>query len=842
MRSPRAVAVETGASGSWQILTRSPGQNTVNVTMFRGAPTQLGSLATTDPFGPSTASLTFPAVTILDTIGSGDLTWLVPEMDVDICWADPEGVVLYTWEGYAVSFEFAEEQAGSTLSVTCKGALLQADNHLAKPEYRYSPVPYEVAMLAQLDRRNYPDLRLGIPDSVEASFPSWWTNTFTLANYPTNQPWMRPTGVSEGDKWSGMLTRESGNFEPALTGYVQGLLSNMHTERGQFTLLLRDGRVPYLKHRDHLTQPDPDTTLLVDLLWPGVQMSATRDFTQRTNVVYAQGTSTNGDTYTGMQVTADGSATFYEPYAYRRQVHPASNDNDWLDPSVMRRETKLDVADGLTPKEARKYAEAYLARFSDPGVTGSITLTTDPLYWSSSTPTPRQMVQAGQSIMVRGLFGSQQGVLMHITETSLSAEGQQTLTVDSLFRDQITVEQVRQRGRDSLVPYRSLSISGTYAPKIADLLFPWSYADGSGAMPMESKPMFGRAVHLLRGNGYAGDPDRVEFPWTEFTTLLPPRKHPEFYVAIPPANTLYADSNWANPNYKKGRTRQQNLSAFTTAYPVRLSAAGDLKLFQFAAYDKDGNVKKVPFHVSLWDATGTSYTMMPMIPEGSSEPIAQGVGAAHAVTIALTAGSTQVRLSWLPSGHGFRVGSSVKVQSVMASRSDGDPDSSVDNIFVVESWGDRTLTFNLDDASTVTREGTAAVFRVFSAPGTAYGPGQHYPFFPEAWEKIRADGTKPQEALTTAADKLLAGWGTFYEKAGYWPGSSATGTAPTGLLSDESSVAWDFRSQDNRINQYVPYEQQVASSVNAYLMVYCDADPNDWTYFLGRAYRKESMG
>jgi hypothetical protein len=173
-------------------------------------------------------------------------------------------------------------------------------------------------------------------------------------------------------------------------------------------------------------------------------------------------------------------------------------------------------------------------------------------------------------------------------------------------------------------------------------------------------------------------------------------------------------------------------------------------LVQIAAYDSSGNLKAVPFHVSLFSiSNGITYQTMPMLAVGSK----------------------------LPYGSTF-------------------------------------------DVSTT---GSAAV-------------GKHYPFFAEAWEKMLPNGTTPTNTSQLAASdggSFLAGWGTYYERAGYWPGSSAKGDFVTGKLQDEVGFDWDFTNGNaGRVDPQKPYTQQTTADVWATVMIYCESTSD--TYFLGR--------
>lgn len=581
--------------GQWQIFVYPDERSgsevlspTFDVTFFRGAPSQVMSLSTSDPFGPAQAQVKFPRITYFDRKGVGDLWWLIPEANVDIAWVVEDRIV-YVWEGYITSFEHGESQAGHELTITCKGALLQLDNYLAKPEYLYAPIPFEFAIQRQFLGR--PDLRLA-PFWIE--WPQWWNTVYAPDPANFGRAWMQPSNVTQGSYWSGMVTRDTGSWSQVLTGYIQTLLSSMQTDRGQFTLLLDRGRSPVLRHRDRKTHVDSET-LIVDLLWPGVSLSFAEDHSQKLNTVYVSGRALSGAAYTGMRVSNDGRTTEYKPFAARRNVHPILDNPNFI-ASVMRREVQLNAPDGMSAAEAEVLAKSHLQRYSSPGITGTLTLSIDPLM--NDAPFPRQAIQAGMTIATTGLYGSPNPTLFHITEATFGEEGTLQLTIDSRFRDALTVQEVRLRGRDALTPARLLT-TGTWQPNIPDLLFPWSYEMGAGAIPYAGDALF-RAMDT-----------HEEFPWANWVKAHPPKdpRWKDRYIRIGPKDAV-ADKNWSAWSWD---------GAQTYAHPVLLSAAGSSRLLEIAAYDADGNVMKVPFHVSLWNSNSVNGTAGPVIPEPGFE-------------------------------------------------------------------------------------------------------------------------------------------------------------------------------------------------------------------------------
>jgi hypothetical protein len=696
------------------------------IDTVRTVPTLVSAVGNTDPYGPSTATLTFPGITLLDDPGEGDLWWLIGEQDVEIHWFDVEtNGSIYQWEGSMQSFDWAENDTGNELVVTCQGAMLQLDSFLATPNYPYQPLPYELEIANQFQGR--PSLRLA-PMLIE--FPAWWTRTYTKSYWDALALYRRPQKMTNGQQWTGMLTRNTGEFDPALQ-HIGNLLGSMFTDRGQFTLMLDKGRQPVLRHRERVESPNA-ATLVVDMLMPGVKVtSMTKDHSQKVNAVYASGTTIKGVTFNGMQVSPDGSRTWYEPYAYRREVEPDMTSNQWFDQGMMRREVNISFSEGSSEDEARVVAERHLTRYADAGLTGTLFLSVDPTKFGIQGPVtyPRQLVRAGMHIQIKNLFGRPDGVLFHITESTSDDSGT-TMTLDSKFRDQLTVQEVRARGRDAQAPTRLLSIN-QYAPTQQDLLFPWSYTLGSGYVPRGSRSLF------------SGMPQDMEFPWEDWTRKRPPRDPvwAKDYIRIGPASNN-ADYNWAlvaSANPLDG-----------LAHHVRLSQAGEAKLFQIAAYDRNGNIMQVPFHVSFY----TNEIQVPSMP-------------------------------WMTSA-------------------------------------------------------------AQAAKYPPYKKGQRYPFFQGAFEAIGSSGRVSDNwtnSLGTAG--LMAGWGNYYEKAGYWPGSSSvTGAQPTGMLSlVNPGLSWNLTGEKNRVNLQASPEANLKNDntgvADVRVMIYCDAQAAREVFFLGRIFRAE---
>lgn len=577
-------------SGGWRVYLTPPGGERVEVTEVRGVVTEIGELEDTDPFSWQDTTLTFAGLTIWDRLGEGELAWCAKDANVDIEWDGPipEGYPYerFVYEGLGEDIQRTDD----SVVVTVKGALRQQNNHKAKPEHAVQPLPYEFAIRRQWDLDR--SLRVSKPDVV---WPDWWATRYT-PEARRNSAFI-PTAVRPNEFWTGMTTRNTGNWEEGLD-YIAALLGNMYTSRGRWTLDLLPGRRSVLVHRDYKTVVD-DATIVINGPTIGVSFDLSEAWSASGNVWYGSGKSLQGVGYTGLEVSVDGRRTSYRPLAASRQVDPATDDNGWLQTERVRREVVLQALEGLDQAQAEAVGEFQHRHFCEPGLQGTVKLTAD-VVMANGQVLPKWLIRAGMTLHCPGLAGGD-AFLLIVKVTRSFAEGSVTLTVDSKYRDALTIDQIREKGRDALAVPRSL-IGGLYTPALEDQLVPWSYAEGSGFIPS------GAGYSSLRL--FDGMPDDVQFPWEEWTTERPPssRSWRSCYIGIGPKSAV-ADDNWAFVAQRGGGR---------FGYPIRMAQAATIRGLQIAAYDFDGNVLAVPFHVSLYTSNGVNVDAMPKIPGPSA--------------------------------------------------------------------------------------------------------------------------------------------------------------------------------------------------------------------------------
>jgi hypothetical protein len=583
--------------GFFRIFATPPGGFEREITLFRDAPVQIGSVSTQDPFTDQTASLSFPMITTFDTPGVGDLDWLVPNCDIDIVWQNVGAYDFeWRWEGYIASYSFSLSGQDSSFSTDLKGAFYGLDDYLAIPSHPKRPIPYEILIAKAFDQALHP-AHLG---QFQIRWPSDWTLTVPPFKDPNYLLALKPNGIGTDKRWTGFTSRSTGSWEPMLSGFVQSLLTVMFAEGGsQWSIRNLGRRRPELFLR-RIPDSSDDSIIEIYLGAPGVQFDGSKDFTQRAGVIYGSGKDEAGIEFSNIQVTPNGATTYFKPFAWSPQMWPRKG-NPSYKKTVKPKEVMIQFQTGVDEISAMKIAQGQYQRSAEPGITGTITLTTDPRR-SSGALMPRLMIKGGMTIRINGLFGVREGVLAHVTESSADFTNlTTTLTFDTKYRDQLTVEEVRARTRDALTPMRSLQV-GKYSNTIQDLILPWSYKAGSGVIPTAASEFFNEKL-----------PAEATFPYEQWTKQFPP-KHPsysKYYIRIGPTDPGNSNNNWSHMS-RNGIP--------TAAIPIRMGAQGSIRLSQIAAYDKDGNVMPVKFHVSVYTINSLAVHSMPRLPGLRTSP------------------------------------------------------------------------------------------------------------------------------------------------------------------------------------------------------------------------------
>lgn len=457
--------------GRWRVeIDPYDGTGPVDVTFFRDVPVQILEYGSEEPFGDTVALLRFPQITAFDTLGANpsgagaaadeDLSWLVDGANVDIqivtgdagttqvldndgTWrANTQDEVVTVWEGFVAWYDDSSDEEGQSvgLQVTCLGALYQLDYYIRAPKHQPFDVNVGEFIRDQFKTATRPALRTAAPQIVGSP-------TFT--------------------------TRETGAWQPVLTGYIAEQLARMVEADGtMWSVHLDRPRIPVVREKN-LTS----THYTVDLGQPGMGWRLTRDPSQTPNVYYGEGTDTAGRQWRNADIDADG-ATTYDPLAFDTDVHGGS-----LDPAVIRREAYANFGPAYDLTDAVDLADRVLTRDSDPGWVGQIDLRTDPQEGS------RWFTIARHNMLVRYFRGTgTTGQLMHVSRvTHRPHDLTSTYELDTNGRDARYVDAILNGLKDGQDVITRRLIGDRSSDTRRDEARPWDDDAGAGWIPTSAQ-------------------------------------------------------------------------------------------------------------------------------------------------------------------------------------------------------------------------------------------------------------------------------------------------------------------------------------------------------------------
>lgn len=532
------IQLSAGKWGRLQVLFGS-----TDVTYFRNVPVQVEAWESTEPFGDSVLSVTFPQITVFETYGAAPL-WLFNGQQVTIRLIRPNGTKKNLWEGLQHSPEDRKLDESLALNVHCIGVLYQADYGRMKP--RFANDAEDIGRVIADAFNNYPSRDYG-PCTVVT------------------------TGIN---------TRQRGSWTPIATGFVQDLLATATIANGsnQWTVKQHGRLGPIIALKDTTSVHATVTTGA-----QGVDPQLSSDSSSFSNVIYGEGTAPDGsrwrntkypnlrpddapvyphspstvfnagdgltgfdafademrrsgyhmesgDTYVAadvaevrdaqaragilvdgivgpqtwaaiFQVGADGgdlSGAFFMPLAYDSRVEPylynaqgkRIGNNPAFQPNRQRLERKVDYGENITKAEATASARAELLRYPDAGWQGTITLKSDPAEMS------RFELRAGMNIRLKRYRGADR--LLHIAQVSVNwLQLTVTLTVDTHFRDLISLASIQSRNAEAASdPARRTSGQRRQSRIAKDTVVVFDSESGAGIIPRHA--LFGGLWTVLR--------------------------------------------------------------------------------------------------------------------------------------------------------------------------------------------------------------------------------------------------------------------------------------------------------------------------------------------------------
>lgn len=590
-------AATNAAGGFFTVVVTPPGGAPIDATTIRGAYTRITNYTSADPFGWATATIEFPMFTGFDDPNGEMGQYIRDEAKVDIYWfpaassayasghyvvappASPcvinpltqvvdkyPGEPVILWSGHMASIEIQPD--GNGVQVQCQGALFQADGRLAKPWYPPRPWALEQLIFYYLNPTNFPELGWSAPPKI--TFPAGWSQVGPSGPVTVYTPY----GVTAGKNYTGYSSRSTGSWNKVLTGFIADLLGVMWTQEesgvvpgNQWTILPQGFMSPsYMRNaRPELHVRDRNRTADFSVWYgsPGVDLQPIRDTTSISNVIYGSGTGFDGSEWSNASVNNDGSMTSYVPLAADPRIYPR---DEGYDRTVFVHEEMFKYPSGVALDQALSAASKSLPRDSDAGWTSEMTLKIDP-----EGLTSRYHIRAGMVVNVKGLLGTgEAGMNFHIAQVSVNPEELTvSMSLDTRFRDLLNLEEALARTRDVMTPAKMLQVNRK-SVLVEDIMAPWNYLAGSGFVPKPSMKF-----HRSR-------PVATAFPWESWAKKYPPKgSGAKYYVKV-------------NARNSKSKKR------WSARVPVLLSQKGTIRRTEFACFDKDGNLLKIPFHVSVY--------------------------------------------------------------------------------------------------------------------------------------------------------------------------------------------------------------------------------------------------
>lgn len=643
--------------------------NAEDITFFRDVPTQIQQLDFSDPFSDATAVISMPQVTGFDG-PSGDTWWLKEFVNVDVYWVPAisggtnvinpttqamnmqldEANAVAIWEGFVISIQPSLDG----VQIQCQGALWQLDRYYSKPLNPYKPKSVE----SMIERYFDPQRRGLWTQPLRIDWPDDWSITYDAAakaKFEAQGDRYVPTGMIDDQNWTGYVTRNTGSWEKLLTGYIQRQLGILYAEPAegdpllskgdQWTIYKEEGRQPYMTVRKQTKTP----TLVAWYGQPGVEARLTRDGNVVSNVVYGKGTGIDGNQWDQRVYPGNVPWNTYTPIAWDTDTYVGDEPNfpiidlyDGYDANNERLNAinvieryVTDFPDGVALDDAQVIASNWIERDKEPGWMGTIDLKVD-LRDPSDNAVSKWMIKAGDVIHLKGFYGTGASEVpgtnvFHVSQVTMRPmDNSVTLTVDTKFRDLLSVEEAMTAGRDSLSVIKSLQV-GKRSAMIEDLVVPWSNTQGSGFIPRQSKDFV--------------KTDLV-FPYTGNTTAVGQRPKDIFKTAWLPGGTgrpvqgdRVADTGGSTkyaslretansaPLYVPVRAGASNKSKRWAIVPVLMAQAGQISKIEFCAYDQDGEIAPVEYHVSYYSSNNMFISNMPKDITGDNQYAALWDGA-----------------------------------------------------------------------------------------------------------------------------------------------------------------------------------------------------------------------
>lgn len=512
-----------------------------DVTYFRSHPTEPGAWSSNEPNGDAATSLHFPQISWFERPGRGKLRWLDGGKDVNIHLVRPDGSRKVLFEGLVVGVSLDGQGIGVTVDVL--GVLYQADHSPYIQELykrnrdigraikhimdgtvsrHFLPCNAPVTGIRTNNRGSGgPRLTQGVQDLLATAFTSTGTNQWTITNLPGRRPRVllkdrstRHWNMAMGHP--GLSLRLSDDFQQAV-GIVYG--SGVSPDGGAWV----NAKYPGIRIDEAPIFPLPVGQVFVagdshtgfDALADEMR---TRGHTMDSDDTYAASDEDEiRDAQRRAGITVDGvvggqtwAALFgvggSVPSLDGAHIAPLAAITwnvrllETPDGSIKGRNPKYDKSklaigrlveygEGVTKKQGKAFARGEIQPRldKDPMWVGSATLTMDPEEGS------RWEMRAGENLYVRFMYpppkrrGLDDGLLLHISQASVTPGGEVSLELSYLGHDMTTLAAIKRRNKENKDPARRGPGSMIRTSRISrDTIVPWDSEAGGGKIPLHN--------------------------------------------------------------------------------------------------------------------------------------------------------------------------------------------------------------------------------------------------------------------------------------------------------------------------------------------------------------------
>lgn len=511
----------------------------VDVTYWRGVPSVIVSDRQEQPFGDVTASVNFPQQTPMDKPGAGDLAWLKAGNPVEIIIVNGSSITR-CWAGHLISDDGGNDSDAARSTWAASGTMWQASTFGHRVPTIMGPTDIGAVLAGALNgvvARRYPaiaSVSTGIKTTARGSSqdselaycqsilaPAWTTDgrQWTVA---------KKAGTARGYQ---IRLKDRTTVHQTVTVGARGVAVNLSRDLTSTANALYgrgigpDGRAwagwcyPNLSADTAPAYPYASGATVMNVGATDAGTSSghgVSDWQRRVNDLNLTGNVPTDGVYNasdaavcrdiqsayGLQVDGTvGPQTWAATFAvgssggdltgaYRRPlaIDPTTEPHRYTPTgavsgpnpgftNAMRFERDTDYGAGVTKAEATASAKLELARDKTPGLTGTITLTTDPREGS------RMLIAPGSNIKALGYNAT--NPLLHIAAVDRDwANLSVTLEVDEHARDAITLAAIRARTKEAIVdPARRPGRTNRRSRLDQDAVVPFDSESDAGIIP-----------------------------------------------------------------------------------------------------------------------------------------------------------------------------------------------------------------------------------------------------------------------------------------------------------------------------------------------------------------------